>query len=272
MHTQKRPQLTPQETNSPLRIIQKYGKISVTQGNKMKKISIISLLPILCPLIANAADMPWWQRPTVCQLNPTDCYRGMGPGFEPKMWDADSKCWGMKLICPNALNGFYDEPTPVERDAISRGTGIKVDFDTDLLSSDGDCFGRRKTAENGSMASVNGKYVNVWCPGILGNIADVDEVLETGEITYGAQPTCSTLSEYGYAAVANGRCYGKYYDSAKYYIECGNQLLPTRLIVLNGADYMASAGGNPTTESDATDLFNEMYSVSKKQKDKYFNN
>ena len=235
-----------------------------------KNIFKCSLLFVICALshvTSHATTTPWWLQPTVCRLDPTDCYPAMGAGFDSEMWDVTSNCWGLKLICPNALTSGASTPVAMGRAEISRGTGINPDFDTDLLSSDGECFGRRKTATGGSTASVNGKYVNVWCHGILD---DADETLENGEITYGAQPTCASLAEYGYVGVENGRCYGKYYDTNSYFIECGSGPLPTRMIVLNGADYTAPMNGAPTDMAAAERKFDKMYSVSQTQKAKYF--
>ncbi|MBQ5700281.1 MAG: hypothetical protein IIV74_03235 [Alphaproteobacteria bacterium] len=215
----------------------------------------------------HAATTPWWLQPTVCRLDPTDCYAAMGAGFDSEMWDATSSCWGLKLICPDALTEYSRDAIPMGRAEIARGTKINKDFDTDLLSTDGDCFGRRRTAENGTTASVGGKYVNVWCPGIL---EKPDETLPNGEITYGNQPTCSQLAEIGYVGVTNGRCYGKYFDTNKYYIECDRELEPSRLIILNGADIGAPANGAPTTKSQADKKFDTMYSTSQGQYKKYF--
>lgn len=234
----------------------------------MKNQILFSLISILTIGTSHAATIPWWEQPTVCRLDPTDCYRGMGTGFEPEMWDTTSQCWGLKLICPAALTANVSDAQPMEMRDISRNNGINTDFDTDMLSDTGDCFGRRKTADGGAMASANGKYVHVFCPGILEN---PDEVLDNGEIIVrGSQPTCSTLARDGYAAVENGRCYGKYYNSAQYFIECGTSLAPTRLIVLNGADYTAPSSGAPTTMDAATEIFDDMYSTSQTQRKKYF--
>lgn len=221
---------------------------------------------------ASAATTPWWLQPTVCRINPTNCYTNMTAGYfieigNSESWDTTSNCWGLKLICSDALTAGGNDAVPMERATIAKGTGIKPDFDTNELGPSGDCFGARKTAEGGAIASVNGKYVNVWCSGILNN---PDEVLENGEISYGAQPTCSELAESGYIAVENGRCYGKYYDISKYYIECGASLLPTRIVVLNGADYNAPMGNAPTTMAAADAIFDTMYSTSQAQKAKYF--
>ena len=235
-----------------------------------KAIFKYSTASILCAMfcgISHAATTPWWLQPTVCRLDPTDCYSAMGAGFDSEMWDATSNCWGLKLICPDALTEYSREPVPMGRAEIARGTKINSDFDTDLMGTDGDCFGRRKTATGGTTASVNGKYVNVWCPGILER---PDETLPHGEITYGTQPTCAKLAEYGYVGIENGHCYGKYFDTAKYFIECGSALEPTRLIVLNGADYTAPANGAPVDEAAAERLFDKMYSISQTQRSKYF--
>lgn len=232
----------------------------------MKKIFFIFSLCLFNIGTTNAAT-PWWLQPTVCRLNPTNCYSAMGTGFESRMWDTTSNCWGLKLICPEALTKSTSNPVAMERTTIKKGEGINPDYDTDALSMTGECFGRRKSKEGGAMISVNGKYVNVYCSGILPN---PDEVLENGEIMYNTQPTCESLAQNGYIAVENGDCFGKYFDNADYYIECGTSLLPKRIIVLNGADYNAPSGNAPQTMDAARRKFDTMYSTSKTQHDKYF--
>ena len=232
----------------------------------MKKIFTISVLCLsFAPGMAGAVTN-WWEQPTVCKLDPTDCYTSMGIGYEPEEWDSGAECWGMKLICPEALKSGGTYPVAMGRDDIKNGTGINADFDTNIL--DGDCFGVRKTTENGAMAMINGEYTRVWCNGILDN---PDEYMQNGEITYGAQPTCAQLAEYGYVAAINNNCYGKYYDAAQYYIECnGDDVMPSRLILLNGADYTMASGHAPADERAADKLFDEMESKSESQRDIYF--
>ena len=234
----------------------------------MKKTLAFSIYCLIFSPAAFAATLPWWEQPTVCKLDPTDCYASMGAGYDSELWDQSTGCWGMKMICPEALtNGEY-VPVAMGREDISKGTNINKDFDTNVLN--GDCFGVRKTKENGTMASVNGEYVRVWCNGILNN---PDDFLENGEITYSAQPTCTELAENGYVAAENGKCYGKYYDLAKYYIECnGSSVTPSRIIILNGADYMSGSGNVPSDASAASKIFDAMESVSKSQRAIYFTN
>ncbi len=234
----------------------------------MKK-NIIIFAAVLFNLGGAYAATPWWEQPTVCRLNPSDCYRGMGTGFDEQMWDDGANCWGMKLICPDAVKQSTNEPVAMGRNDIASGKNINPDFDVTLLSTNDACFGRRKTAEGGTIASVNGKYVNVWCSGILDA---PDEFLDNGEITYGAQPTCTQLAEYGYVAVENGKCYGKYFDPSKYFLDCGSNLTPNYIIVLNGADYNNTSNHAPTTQAAADKLFDSMYNASTKQKSKYFIN
>jgi hypothetical protein len=74
----------------------------------------------------------------------------------------------------------------------------------------------------------------------------------------------------GYVAVENNNCFGKYFDLSKYYIDCGTSLLPNRLILLNGADYNAPSNNAPTTMDAAKQKFNQMYDISKEQKEKYY--
>ncbi len=235
----------------------------------MKKILALSLLSIFSIASGNAATTPWWLQPTICRLSPTNCYSSMGIGFDTEMWDATSNCRGLKLICPDALTSGGRDAVPMGRAEIAKGTGINADFDTDLLGADGDCFGRRKTAEDGAMASVNGKYVPVWCNGIL---IKPDETLANGEITYDTQPTCEVLANDGFIAIENGRCYGKYYNPNEYYIDCngGRDLLPARIIVLNGTDIQNATQDIPTTMADADAIFDEMFRLSQQQKEQYF--
>ena len=96
------------------------------------------------------AATPWWEQQTVCRLNPASCYTSMlGAGYDSGMWDANAGCWGMKLICGDALTNTNDT-TPVGKTEIARGTNISTDYDINIL--DGDCFGVRKTSIDGSMA------------------------------------------------------------------------------------------------------------------------
>ena len=53
----------------------------------MKTIFNCSFIFALCSLFigdSNAAT-PWWQQPTVCRLDPTNCYSTMGAGFDANM-------------------------------------------------------------------------------------------------------------------------------------------------------------------------------------------
>ncbi len=220
--------------------------------------------------MANGAGlMQWWTQADICRPNPTKCYIGMGMGFEPEMWDNMGNCWGMKLICPDALTTPASAPTPMTRSDIEQRRGIKADFDTTILN--GDCYGMRRSSADGAQVMVDGKLVNVWCNGILDR---VDEVVPSGEITLGEQPKCRDLAPNGWVAIANQRCYGKYYDPSQYYIECNDDSpLPSRIIVLNGANYSTGTDGS-TSGADAAatnKLFDKMITVSSEQRDKYYN-
>ncbi|MDR2413181.1 MAG: hypothetical protein LBD50_03140 [Rickettsiales bacterium] len=235
-----------------------------------KTISAFLLISSCLAAHAAVAAIPWWQQPTICKPVPTQCYANMSNGFEAGMWDATGNCWGLKIICPEALAPAGNAPVAMGKKTIANGTGINSDFDTNMFNND--CFGARKTIANGSQASVGGAFVNVWCSGVL---SSADEELPTGEITFGSQPTCSILAADGWVAALNQKCYGKYYDPANYYIECeGNDLLPKRLITLNGAEAVVGAGpansGYPADKKAADELFDKMQSVSAAQKAKYF--
>ena len=230
----------------------------------MKKNMIFTILSIVC-LTATADAVDWWNQPTVCKYNPTKCYTTMGAGFDSEMWDTSANCRGMKYICPNALIEEYDEPTLVLLEDINAKT-IKSDYDTNVLGESGDCFGKRKS--KGTKVMVNGKFVNLYCHGILDT---PDEETANGVIFYGNQPTCETLKAKGYIAVENGKCVGKYLDESKYHIQCGTDLLqPERIVLLNGAEITKTNTPAITTQKDADKVFNTMYSASKKQKTQYF--
>lgn len=223
----------------------------------------------LCILYCAPADANifWWEQPTVCKIDTTKCYISMGAGYDPDIWDATSKCRGMKYICPNAMIQKHETPVLVARKDIESKKFINSDFDIEQLSTSDDCFGRRKTSKDGTLVSVNGQYQMVWCSGILNT---PDEILDNGEITYGKQPSCSELAKDGYIATLNNRCYGKYYDTEQHYIDCGTALLPKRIIILNGADYETINKAAPVTMNDAKTLFKKMYSNSHKQHEVYF--
>lgn len=235
----------------------------------MRKIFALTFALVMGCTSANALE--WWLQETICRLDGTRCYGSLsGPGYDAEMWDAVSNCRGMKYICPAATTDRNDsEPVLMGRLAIANGTGIDPDYDTSLLNTAEGCFGMRRA--NGATVSVNGVMTPVFCPGILSN---PDEYLEYGEVEYDVgHPTCAELAEYGYVASLNGKCYGKYYDTSKYYIECGTgvDLMPARLIVLNGADVESVANGAPTDKSDTDNLFDKMFSTSQSQKKIYFN-
>ena len=230
-----------------------------------KTIGILSLFVLYTS--GTNANVFWWEQPTVCKIDTTKCYISMGAGYDPDIWDATSKCRGMKYVCPNATTMEHTVPVLVARKDIENKKNINPDFDIEQLSDSNDCFGRRKTNHDGTLVSVNGQFQQVWCSGILNS---PDEILSNGEITYGKQPTCSELARDGYIATINNRCYGKYYDTEKHYIDCRTALLPKRIIILNGADYTNIDKNAPVTTDEAKTLFKKMHSVSQQEHSKYF--
>lgn len=248
----------------------------------MKKLFTASLISAICSFgIASdvlaaiskpATSVPWWLQPTVCKPNTASCYSNMGAGFDSGMWDATSNCWGLKMVCSDATTNTSDtEPVAMGKTTVASGIGINSDFDTNVLN--GDCFGARKTVSNGSSVSIDGDFVNVWCSGVLDNPT---EIVPNGEIKTGVQPTCKELAANGWVGVLNQRCYGKYFDPSKYYIECeGTNLLPKRIIILNGSDKVIGSGSAPsanypTDTSAAATLFDKMQGVSAGKKSQHF--
>ncbi|MDR1697000.1 MAG: hypothetical protein LBR41_02135 [Rickettsiales bacterium] len=215
----------------------------------IKKALIIFLITMG---MANSAN--WWEMVTICMPSRDKCYATMMTGYDAGMWDADSKCFGMKMVCGNALRVADDAPVAMSKSAIATSSNFNSDFDIGVLSGMGKCWGARKTQSNGTRAMVNGKYENVWCAGVLDN---PDERTENGFIKFGAQPTCTQLAENGWVAVLDSKCYGRKFDPREYAIECGRGDLPTRIVALNGArDF--DVAGTSQTQSVMDRIFREM--------------
>ncbi|MCL2538533.1 MAG: hypothetical protein FWF34_02840 [Alphaproteobacteria bacterium] len=230
----------------------------------MKKYLIFALCLLVTPAVAD-----WWKMPTICKPSANRCWPSMGVGFDGGLWDAESACWGMKLICPGALTANAHEPEPISKVALGKNTGINTDFDTNALNSRERCFGLRKTTANGAMATVNGQSVRVWCRGVLDN---PDEELANGEITYGTQPTCAQLAANGFVATLNGNCYGTKYATNDYFIECGTALLPTRIVQLRGATgWTSGAAAGGTGLANTNSIFDAMQQTSTTQRNEHFN-
>ena len=215
-----------------------------------------------------AAGIDWWNHDTICQINDTRCYTGTTAGVDFSFetgWDISGNCRGKKYICANALNPIGTGAVAMERADILRGVGISSDFDTNVYVTGEDCYGARKTKQNGTMASVNGEYVPVWCNGVLSDPAD--EALANGEIPTTTTPTCEDLAARNYVATLNGNCYGKQYDANKYAIDCTDGT-PT-IIVLNGAQYNPAVSG-VTTQAMAETRFTAMYTSATTQRAIHF--
>ena len=178
---------------------------------------------------AFGATLDWWNRPTICTINDAMCYAKNTRGVDDE-WDVSGNCRGRKFICATALSGNASEPIAMNRDKIISGNGINSDFDTSVYVTAEDCYGARKTSQNGALVMMNGEYVRVWCNGILSNPT---ETVANGEI--GPAPTCRELADMNYVATLNGNCYGKRYDPSKYSIDCDGE--NPVIIVLNGAQY-----------------------------------
>lgn len=224
----------------------------------MKKAFLLSLLFITTNAVAVT---PWWQQPTICRLNPANCYTSMGVGYDSEMWDANANCWGMKLICGDALTNT-NNPTFVGKTEIAARTNINEDFDLNTLN--GDCFGVRKTTSDGSKASVDGQMVRVWCNGVLES-NDIEETIEHGDVAKtDHEPDCQALANNGYVDIQNGKCYGKKYDQSRYYIQCKNDK-PILIILNDATNYEDDLSvndkqwGYPTKQEDANAAFTRMY-------------
>lgn len=230
-------------------------------------------------IILNGGD--WWKRigPSVCRINNQTCYSRMASNAycssigNLECWDDDANCWGKKYICENALKSGATNNL-LTKTQIASTTLINSDFDINIESESERCFGVRRTYDNGASAAVNGKKVKVWCNNVP-LASDNIEIIKTGQVILdGTQPTCTSLSENGFAAVQNGSCWGKEYrkNFKNYYIDCkSGQLEPYRIIDINSAsDYDTNANVEPDTYEKIKNKFQNMLKTSRAQHDKYF--
>ena len=214
---------------------------------------------------AFGAAIDWWNHLTICQVNNTNCYGNITAGIDSSPetgWDISGNCRGRKIICPTALTDGGTEPVPMDRADIIRYTGISSDFDTDIYVSNEQCYGARKTSQNGTMVLINGEYERVWCNGVLINPTDT---VANGEI--GPAPSCFELATDNYVATLNGNCYGKRYDPRQYSIDCENDT-PV-IIVLNGAEYDINGRESMTTET-ANEMFRSLQESATRQRAIHF--
>lgn len=233
----------------------------------MKKL-LIALSVLFAVSVANAAD--WWSMDTICQIDTNKCYESMGSGYDTEIWDADSSCWGMKMVCGNSLVGgsVYDDSQLYTKAKVLSEYNKNTDFDFANLNTIARCFGARKTKDNGTKAMVSGEYVNVYCNGVMGG---GDEKIANGEIVLTNQPKCSELAMDGWVvALDSGKCYGKRYAAPDYFIDCGDDTkdLPSKIVKLNGARNYAtgSVGSNvPTSSSAAQVVFDSMLETSRQK-------
>lgn len=120
------------------------------------------------------------------------------------------------------------------------------------------------------MASVGGQMVPVWCESVP---VDATDYVANGVIAE-TQPTCTELADWGFIGIMENGCYGKTYDYDKYYIECtDDKIVPSRIIILNGAEYTTGKlSDTPIDAQAANNIFDTMQSVSETQRTKYFSN
>lgn len=233
--------------------------------DKMKKITCSFLAIILGCGGALGATTPWWERETICRLNGTNCYGDETNGIATYVYDDSTiGCWGRKIICPGVLSdhAYFDNNEGVPLDIIINYT--KPDFDTNIYVPSGQCWGARRSIQNGTMVLVDGSYVPVWCPGVLDS---VHETLPNGEINLRTQPTCEELARNNYAKILNGLCYGKWYDPARFAVQCNGET--STLVILNGADYNRNSTRG-LTPSSADSTFDNLRRSSETQRNKYF--
>ncbi|MBO7508799.1 MAG: hypothetical protein J6T57_00795 [Alphaproteobacteria bacterium] len=214
------------------------------------------------------ASVDWWEHVmnggTVCQVDNTPCWSGVTVGVDMEEWDVSGKCRGKKYICGDALDPVGDAPVLMERADVLGSVGISTDYDTFVLN--GDCYGVRKTMNNNTMVSVDGRYVRVWCSNI--DLAPEVTELSNGHFTNGNQPKCQDLADQGCVATLNGQCYGQCYSPTEYVVQCDGEL--ATLIRLNGANY--TPGGDGMTAAMASNRFNAMVSSASSRRAVHFDN
>jgi hypothetical protein len=244
----------------------------------VKKI-ILAFLVCAVSAPARAADAPalgWWLQPTICRPSNQSCYAGVGanePGFRDE-WDDGAACRGKKVICENALSpksalsgneSFSKAEIAVSQKSVDGGDPMTIntaDFDISTLDTrahNDECFGVRRTRNNGTRASVGGDWTDVYCPGAVDGL-DYEEIATGHVVVSGPKPTCDTLKANGYIKILNGKCYGKggFTADKNYLVQCGGALLPDLIVIPNGATVNGTSGSHPKTEADANAKFNEM--------------
>jgi len=188
----------------------------------------------------------------------------MGTGFEPKEWDMGAGCWGMKLICNEALTDPDGPvPEPKSKGDIATNNGISTDFDTNTLF--GGCFGARKIV-NGNMTFIDGIPVKVWCPGVL-NSPTVE--WPNGNGAQPKPPTCEQLAANYFIDIDNGKCWGKKFPEPEYMITCEAGV--ARLFIMNGAQEISPRHSSvPATHSAANDIFDIMQRAASEKRQMHF--
>ena len=233
----------------------------------MKRFIVSCLALLAFGTVLHPAAANWWEMQSICKPDNTTCYKSpMGRGFEVGFWDTGAGCWGMKLVCGEALIEPQFDSEPKSKSDLAGNVGISTDFDTNVLF--GGCFGARKITGGGSMTLINGQEVKIWCPGILESPDAVD--LPNGEAQPNPQPDCEFLADREYVDILNGKCWGKKFPRPEYTIVCENGF--ARLFIMNGAQEITPIRSSsiPATQSAANAIFDDIQRAASERRSKHF--
>ena len=132
-------------------------------------------------------------------------------------FDELAKCKGKKIICKDALNGGFENKV-LSKDEINDPSIVSQDFDFDVFLKNKNCFGVRKTIDNGIYALKDNKYVKVWCKNIpMGQTEDLPNGKIISDSMY--QPTCENLAQKNILDIQKANCFGELL-SADYSFVC----------------------------------------------------
>ena len=240
----------------------------------MKRLLALSLVFGMFAFSAHAIN--WWNRPTICQPVYDTCAPMGTPGWEMQFWDVAASCWGVKMVCGDALVGQIAHEVPFPSNSQMQ---VQIGFDITEFDAERGCFGVRAGGTEPDTVNCPGGDVRIWCPGILGDLGFFSASRGAGEYSCLARPTCADLASVGVVAIRNNNCWGVRYVYPEFFIECvGDSELPRRIIRLNGADWRpAPAGGGPIqappmggTRPTASDIFQRMREIATDNRNRYF--
>lgn len=205
--------------------------------------------------------------PTICKPKAlSKCYNisDNTEGYSSKDFDELAKCRGKKIICKDAINGGLENKA-LSKYEINDPSVVSQDFDFNIFLKNKNCFGVRKTIDNGIYALKDNKYVKVWCKNIP---FEQTENLPNGKIISDSmyQPTCENLAQKNILDIQKGNCFGELL-SADYSFVCDTNSSGTlpKYIIKNPNTINSF---NQITSDEVNMIFNHMKKSAEKARRK----